>query len=155
MTKAAVLGAGSWGTAFAKVLADAGQDVTVWARRPAIAVSIRERHVNGDYLPALRLPERVTATSDPREALTDADLVVLAVPSQTLRANLSDWARFFVPDSTLVSLMKGIELGTTKRMSEVISEAAGVTPDRVAVVSGPNLAAEIAAEQPAATVIAC
>ena len=153
--KAAVLGAGSWGTAFAKVLADAGQNVTVWARRPAIAVGIRERHVNGDYLPALRLPERVTATADPREALAGADLVVLAVPSQTLRANLSDWARFIVPDSTLVSLMKGIELGTTKRMSEVISEAAGVTPDRVAVVSGPNLAAEIAAEQPAATVVAC
>jgi glycerol-3-phosphate dehydrogenase (NAD(P)+) len=153
--KAAILGAGSWGTAFAKVLADAGQDVTIWARRPTVAVSIREQHVNGDYLPALRLPERVTATVDPREALIGADLVVLAVPSQTLRANLGDWARYITPSSTLVSLMKGIELGTSKRMSEVISEAAAVPPDRVAVVSGPNLAAEIAAEQPAATVVAC
>ena len=152
--KAAVLGAGSWGTAFAKVLADAGQDVTIWARRPSVAVSIREQHVNGDYLPALRLPPRVSATADPREALAGADLVVLAVPSQTLRSNLGDWARFIPPDATLVSLMKGIELGTTKRMSEVIVEVAGVTADRVVVVSGPNLAPEIAAEQPAATVVA-
>ncbi len=153
--KAAVLGAGSWGTAFAKVLADAGQQVTIWARRPAVAVGIREQHVNLDYLPALRLPERVTATVDPRLALEGAELVVLAVPSQTLRGNLSDWSRFIASDATLVSLMKGIEVGTTKRMSEVIVESAGVAPDRVAVISGPNLAAEIAAEQPAATVVAC
>ena len=151
----AVLGAGSWGTAFAKVLADAGQQVTIWARRPSVAVGIREQHVNHDYLPALRLPAQVTATVDPREALAGADLVVLAVPSQTLRSNLSDWSRFIAPDATLVSLMKGIELGSTKRMSEVVTEAAGVTLDRVAVVTGPNLAAEIAAEQPAATVVAC
>jgi glycerol-3-phosphate dehydrogenase (NAD(P)+) len=80
---------------------------------------------------------------------------VLSVPSQTLRGNLAEWATFIEPDATLVSLMKGIELGTTKRMSEVIVEAAEVPADRVAVVSGPNLAAEIAAEQPAATVVAC
>ncbi len=153
--KAAVLGAGSWGTAFAKLLADAGQDVTIWARRPTVAAGIREQHVNLDYLPALRLPRQVTATVDARIALEGASLVVLAVPSQTLRGNLSDWARFIQSDATLVSLMKGIELGTTKRMSEVIVESAGVTSDRVAVVSGPNLAAEIAAEQPAATVVAC
>jgi glycerol-3-phosphate dehydrogenase (NAD(P)+) len=153
--RAAVLGSGSWGTAFGKVLADAGQDVTILARRHSVAVGIREQHVNTDYLPALRLPDRVGATSDPRQALDGAELVVLAVPSQTLRANLSDWARFIRPDATLVSLMKGIELGTSRRMSEVIVEVAGVSPDRVAVVSGPNLAAEIAAEQPAATVVAC
>src|SRR5262249_27302850 len=138
--RAAVLGAGSWGTAFAKLLADAGQQVTIWARRPAVAVGIREQHVNLDYLPALRLPLSVTATADARVALDGAALVVLAVPSQTLRGNLGDWARFIEPDATLVSLMKGIELGTTKRMSEVIVESAGVTLDKVAVVSGPNLA---------------
>ena len=153
--RAAILGAGSWGTAFAKVLADAGREVMIWARRPSIAVSIRERRVNPDYLPALRLPEAVSASFDPREVLHGADLVVLAVPSQTLRGNLADWARFIDGDVTLVSLMKGIELGTSKRMSEVITEAAGVPADRVAVVTGPNLAAEIAAEQPAATVVAC
>lgn len=155
MTAAAVLGAGSWGTAFAKVLADAGTDVTIWARREPVAAAIREYGTNPDYLPAVRLPERVTATSDPGAAITGADLVVLAVPSQTLRGNLADWVTFLAPDATLVSLMKGVELGTSKRMSEVIVETAGVPADRVAVVSGPNLAAEIAAEQPAATVVAC
>jgi glycerol-3-phosphate dehydrogenase (NAD(P)+) len=129
--------------------------VTLWARRPDLATAIRERHVNPDYLPTLRLPTAVTATFDPREALHDADLVVIAIPSQTLRGNLGDWARYISPDATLVSLMKGIELGTLKRMSELIVEAAGVEPDRVAVVTGPNLAPEIAAEQPAATVVAC
>jgi glycerol-3-phosphate dehydrogenase (NAD(P)+) len=155
VSRAAVLGAGSWGTAFAKVLADAGREVTLWARRPVVAAAIRERHVNPDYLPALRLPTAVTATADPREALEGADLVVIAIPSQTLRDNLGGWSRYFAPDATLVSLMKGIELGTLKRMSELIVEAAAVEPDRVAVVTGPNLAAEIAAEQPAATVVAC
>ncbi|GAA4676678.1 NAD(P)H-dependent glycerol-3-phosphate dehydrogenase [Phytohabitans rumicis] len=154
-TTAAVLGAGSWGTAFAKVLADAGADVTIWARREQVAAAIREYGTNPDYLPAVRLPERVTATSDAGKAIAGADLVVLAVPSQTLRGNLANWAAFLEPDATLVSLMKGIELGTTKRMSEVVVETAGVPADRVAVVSGPNLAAEIAAEQPAATVVAC
>ncbi|MFK3980181.1 NAD(P)H-dependent glycerol-3-phosphate dehydrogenase [Micromonospora sp. NPDC050397] len=152
---AVVLGAGSWGTAFAKVLADAGRDVTLWARREHVVDAIRETGRNSEYLPELRLPHRVTATTDAAAAIDGADLVVLAVPSQTLRGNLADWAPFIGPDATLVSLMKGIELGTTKRMSQVIVETAGVAEDRVAVVSGPNLAAEIAAEQPAATVVAC
>ncbi|GAA0801307.1 NAD(P)H-dependent glycerol-3-phosphate dehydrogenase [Spirilliplanes yamanashiensis] len=155
MTRAAVLGAGSWGTAFAKVLGDAGTDVTIWARRERVAAHIREYGVNNEYLPSTRLPERVTATSDPAEALKGADFVILSVPSQSLRGNLADWAPHIGPDATLVSLMKGIELGTTKRMSQVIVETAGVPADRVAVVSGPNLAPEIAAEQPAATVVAC
>jgi glycerol-3-phosphate dehydrogenase (NAD(P)+) len=155
VNRVAVLGAGNWGTAFAKVLADAGRDVILWARRPEIAVAIRERHVNPDYLPALRLPTSVQATIDPRHAIDGADLVVIAIPAQTLRGNLADWARYLGPDVTLASLMKGIELGTLKRMSELIVEAARVDPARVAVVTGPNLAAEIAAEQPAATVVAC
>ncbi|MEU5787027.1 NAD(P)H-dependent glycerol-3-phosphate dehydrogenase [Micromonospora purpureochromogenes] len=150
----AVLGAGSWGTAFAKILADAGRDVTIWARRESVADAIRVHRRNPDYLPDLRLPERVTATGEAAKAISGAELVVLSVPSQTLRGNLADWAGHLAPDSTLVSLMKGIELGTTRRMSEVIVETAGVSPDRVVVVSGPNLAPEIAAEQPAATVVA-
>lgn len=152
--KVAVLGAGSWGTAYGKVLADAGNDVTIWARREEVASAIREYGVNPDYLSSVRLPERVTATSDPEHAIAGAVVVVLAVPAQTLRDNLAGWRGWVDPDATLVSLAKGIELGTTKRMSEVIVEAAGVGPDRVVVVSGPNLAAEVAAEQPAATVVA-
>ncbi|MEV0328226.1 NAD(P)H-dependent glycerol-3-phosphate dehydrogenase [Micromonospora echinospora] len=151
----AVLGAGSWGTAFAKILADAGREVAIWARRRPVAEEIRHRGRNPEYLPDLRLPERVTATADAVEAIAGAEVVVLAVPSQTLRGNLADWAGHLEPDATLVSLMKGIELGTTKRMSEVIVETAKVAADRVVVVSGPNLAPEIAAGQPAATVVAC
>ncbi|MFI7646496.1 NAD(P)H-dependent glycerol-3-phosphate dehydrogenase [Micromonospora sp. NPDC049460] len=151
----AVLGAGSWGTAFAKILADAGRDVTIWARRRPVADTIRAERRNPEYLPDVLLPSRVTATGDAAEAITGAELVVLAVPSQTLRGNLAEWSGYLHPDATLVSLMKGIELGTTRRMSEVIVETAGVAADRVVVVSGPNLAPEIAAEQPAATVVAC
>jgi glycerol-3-phosphate dehydrogenase (NAD(P)+) len=155
VSRAAVLGAGSWGTTFAKVLADAGCDVTLHARRPELAKAITEDGENRDYLPGIRLPDAVRATADPAEALLDAEIVVLAVPSQSLRENLTGWAPLLPSDATLLSLMKGIELGTTKRMSEVIREVTGAGPDRVAVLSGPNLAREIAEEQPAATVIAC
>ena len=155
MTTAAVMGTGSWGTAYAKVLADAGTDVVMWARRAEVAQAVRETHENADYLPGVQLPPNLTATDDPAEALGGADFVVLAVPSQSLRENLGGWAQHLDGASVLVSLMKGIELGTTKRMSEVISEVAGVDPQRVAVVSGPNLAKEIAAGQPAATLVAC
>jgi glycerol-3-phosphate dehydrogenase (NAD(P)+) len=155
MTRAAVLGAGSWGTTFAKVLADAGCQVTLHARRPELAKSITEDRENRDYLPGIQLPSAVRATADPAEALLDAQIVVLAVPSQSLRDNLTEWTTLLPGDSTLLSLMKGIELGTTKRMSEVICEVTGAVPERIAVISGPNLAREIAEEQPAATVIAC
>ncbi|MEV4638611.1 NAD(P)H-dependent glycerol-3-phosphate dehydrogenase [Actinoplanes sp. NPDC049548] len=154
MRRSAVLGAGAWGTAVAKVLADAGSDTTIWARRETVAAAIREHRINEASLPGVKLPERVSATSDLAAAVAGAELVFLAVPSQTLRGNLADWAGHLPPDATLVSLMKGIELGTTKRMSEVIIETARVAPERVVVVSGPNLAPEIAAEQPAATVVA-
>ena len=155
MTRAAVLGTGSWGTAFGKVLADAGHDVVLWARREDIARTVRERHENPDYLPGIALPLNLTATADAREAVHAAELVVLAVPSQTLRANLGAVATALTPGVVLISLMKGIELGTTLRMSEVIREVADVGPDQIAVISGPNLAKEIASGQPAATVVAC
>lgn len=153
--KVAVLGAGSWGTAFSIVLADAGNDVTIWARREEVATSITAGHENIDYLPGIELPRTITATHDPEQALAGADVVVLAVPSQSLRDNLPVFAPYLEPDSVLVSLMKGIELGTLKRMSEVIGEVADVAPERIAVVSGPNLAREIARREPAASVVAC
>jgi glycerol-3-phosphate dehydrogenase (NAD(P)+) len=154
-TRAAVLGAGSWGTTFAKVLADAGCAVTLHARRAELATTIDRDKENPDYLAGIRLPETLRATGDPAEALHGADIVVLAVPSQSLRDNLTEWAPLVPAEATLLSLMKGIELGSTRRMSEVIAEVAGAGPERVAVLSGPNLAREIAEEQPAATVIAC
>lgn len=155
MTRAAVFGAGSWGTTFAKVLADAGGQVTLHARRPELVAAITDTRENPDYLPGIALPAGVRATVDAAEALDGADVVVLAVPSQTLRGNLAEWAPLLPPEATLLSLMKGVELGTTKRMSEVIREVTGAGEDRVAALSGPNLAREIAEEQPAATVIAC
>ncbi|MDH6578932.1 NAD(P)H-dependent glycerol-3-phosphate dehydrogenase [Kitasatospora sp. MAP5-34] len=155
MTRCAVFGTGSWGTAFAMILADAGCEVTLWGRRKELVDAINETHANPDYLPHVTLSDRVCATTDPATALAGADFAVLAVPSQTLRENLAAWAPLVGPETVLVSLMKGIELGTAKRMSEVIQEVAGVGPERVAVVSGPNLAMEIANRQPAASVVAC
>ncbi|WP_327089888.1 NAD(P)-dependent glycerol-3-phosphate dehydrogenase [Nonomuraea sp. NBC_01738] len=155
MTKAAVFGSGSWGTTFAMILARAGTETTLWGRRPEIVEAVEQRHENPDYLPGIALPESLRATTDPQEALDGADFVVLAVPSQTLRANLTTWKPYLPPESVLVSLMKGVELGTTKRMSEVIREVAEVPEHRVAVVSGPNLVPEIARGEPAATVVAC
>ena len=127
----------------------------MWGRRADLVDQINSSHVNGDYLPDLHLPEAISATTDPEEAVDGVDIVVLAVPSQTLRVNLAQWADFLPRHAAVVSLMKGVELGTTKRMSEVIAEVAGVAPERIVVVSGPNLAKEIAAKQPAAAVVAC
>ncbi|MEU7637193.1 MULTISPECIES: NAD(P)H-dependent glycerol-3-phosphate dehydrogenase [unclassified Streptomyces] len=155
MTRCAVFGTGSWGTAFAMVLADAGCEVTLWARRAALVDAINTGRTNPDYLPGVELPEGVRATTDPAEAARGADFTVLTVPSQTLRANLAEWAPLLPSDTVLVSLMKGVELGTAKRMSEVIEEVAKVPAERVAVLTGPNLAKEVAARQPAAAVVAC
>jgi glycerol-3-phosphate dehydrogenase (NAD(P)+) len=137
------------------VLADAGCDVTLCGRRPGPVDAINATRTNPEYLPGVELPEGLRATTDPAEAARGAEFTVLVVPSQTLRDNLREWAPLLEPDTVLVSLMKGIELGTVKRMSEVISEVADASPDRVAVISGPNLAPEIAQRQPAASVVAC
>jgi glycerol-3-phosphate dehydrogenase (NAD(P)+) len=155
VTRATVVGAGSWGTAFAQVLVDSGTETVLLARRPEMAEAINEMHENPDYLPRITLPRALVATSDAAEALDGADLVVLAVPSQTLRGNLAGLLELIPPNSVLVSLMKGVELGTDKRMSEVIREVVDVPSDRVAAISGPNLAREIALREPAAAVVAC
>ncbi|MFI0149832.1 NAD(P)H-dependent glycerol-3-phosphate dehydrogenase [Streptomyces lydicus] len=155
MTRCAVYGTGSWGTAFAMVLADAGCEVTLWGRRAALVDAVNNGRTNPDYLPGVELPASVRATTDPAEAARGAEFTVLAVPSQTLRGNLAAWAPLLPADTVLVSLMKGVELGTAKRMSEVIEEVAKAPAERVAVLTGPNLAKEIAARQPAAAVIAC
>ncbi|WP_411072853.1 NAD(P)H-dependent glycerol-3-phosphate dehydrogenase [Streptomyces sp. cmx-4-25] len=155
MTRAAVFGNGSWGTAFAMVLADAGCEVSLWGRRAELAEEINTTRTNPDYLPGIELPEAVTATADAAEAAADADFTVLVVPSQTLRGNLAAWKPLLAPGTVLVSLMKGVELGTAERMSEVVMEVADVPAERVAVLSGPNLALEIASRQPAAAVVAC
>lgn len=155
MVDAAVMGAGAWGTALAKVLADAGNSVTLWARRPELADELNTTHRNSGYLGDVALPASIRATSDVAEALDGACTVLLAVPAQTLRANLEQWRDGIDGDATLVSVAKGIELNTLLRMSQVIGQVTGADAARVAVVTGPNLASEIVAEQPAATVVAC
>ena len=146
------MGSGSWGTAFAMVLSDAQNQVTLWARRPELAATINAEHRNVDYFPTIALPETLRAGSDPDEVMAGADFVVLAVPSQSLRANLARWQ---IPGGAIVvSLAKGIELGTGLRMSQVIAEAGAIEAERIAVVTGPNLAREIADRQPSASVMA-
>ncbi|WP_140459157.1 NAD(P)H-dependent glycerol-3-phosphate dehydrogenase [Cellulomonas oligotrophica] len=152
--RAAVLGAGSWGTTFAAVMADAGCAVTVWGRDAATVDEIVAEGRNSAYLPGVQLPAGVTATTDPRAALAGADVVAVAVPSQRARAVLGPLADALEPHAVVVSLMKGVELDTDQRMSEVVAQSLRIDADRVAVLSGPNLAREIAERQPTATVVA-
>jgi len=151
----AVMGTGSWGTAFAMVLADAGNEVVLWGRDGRIAEAITATHENPDYHPGVLLPRSVTATVDPASALRGAEVVVLAVPAQSLRGNLTEWSAHVPRGASLVSLIKGIEVGTSLRMTEVAHQVTGIEAARVAAVSGPNLAGEIAERQPAATTVAC
>jgi len=153
--KAAVLGAGSWGTTFAQVLSDAGTGTVLYSRKPELAKAIAGLHENPDYLPGITLTPALDATSDPAEALAGADLVAFAVPAQSLRANLVTWAPLIPPGALLVSLMKGMELGTSLRMSQVIAEVLGADAARVGVVAGPNLAGEIITRQVTAAVVGC
>ena len=155
MVQVAVMGAGSWGTTVAKVFADAGNEVRLWARRTEVADDVRDNHRNSAYLGDIELPDAMTGTTDPAEALNGAEIVVLGVPSQSLRENLQNWKELIGPDASLVSLAKGIEHSSGLRMSQLISEVAEVPSERVAVLTGPNLAREVAQGQPAATVVAC
>ncbi|MET0990740.1 MAG: NAD(P)H-dependent glycerol-3-phosphate dehydrogenase [Glaciihabitans sp.] len=152
-TRVAVLGAGSWGTTFAKIVADGGADVSVWARRPELAREITESKRNSDYLPGINLPRSLRASSRLEEVLDGVTQVFVSVPSQTLRGNLGDFKALIPSDAVVVSLMKGVEKGSGFRMSEVIEQELGIGEDRIAVASGPNLALEIAREQPTAAVI--
>jgi glycerol-3-phosphate dehydrogenase (NAD(P)+) len=152
--RVAVIGAGSWGTTFAKVLADGGADVAVWARRPELAREISQSKRNSDYLPGINLPRAVWASARLPEVLEGAEQVYLSVPAQSLRENLRIVRELIPQDAYIVSLMKGVEKGTRFRMSEVIDQELSVGASRIAVASGPNLALEIAKEQPTAAVIA-
>lgn len=154
MSDIVVLGAGSWGTTVAKVIADGGSEVTLWARREELAKEITETGRNGEYLPGIDLPKNLKATSDVASALAGAKQIYIAIPSQSLRESLTEWKSLISENSTLISLMKGLEQGTGLRMSEVITQVLDCESDRVAVISGPNLALEIAKKEPAAAVCA-
>jgi glycerol-3-phosphate dehydrogenase (NAD(P)+) len=154
VSKVAVMGSGSWGTAFAAMCCDAGESTVLWARREEVAAEIRERHTNAAYLPDIDLPPSLDATSDAEAALRGADVVVLAVPSVGISDQLASWGELIDPDATLASLIKGVDVDTMRFGSQVIADTLDCDPDRVVVVSGPNLAKECAERQPAATVAA-
>lgn len=154
LPRAAVIGAGSWGTTFGKILADGGAQVGMWARRRELADEITRAKRNSQYLPGINLPRTMWASDDLHAVLDGAELVFLSVPSQALRHNLKGLRPILSrTDQPVISLMKGVEKRTNLRMSEVIEQELRCDPDRIAVASGPNLALEIAREQPTAAVI--
>lgn len=166
--KVAIVGAGSWGTAFAKIVADtvethgASTDVVLWGRNADTMSAMADTRINERYFPGVVLSQSIEYTADIQHALAGADIVVLAVPAQSLRENLLKWGSFLEPHAILVSLAKGLERGTGYRMSEVIQEVlTQVSPvnsndisGRICVLSGPNLAKEIIQEEPTASVVA-
>lgn len=149
-----VMGAGTWGTTFAQICAEAGESVRMWSRRAEIAEAITDRHRNPDYLGDHALPESVWATTDAAEAVAGAEVVVIAVPSQVLRTQLEEWADVLPRDAIYTSLIKGIETDTRLRASQVIREVLDVPYSHVVVLSGPNLALECADRMPSAAVVA-
>jgi len=151
LDKVAVIGAGSWGTTVASMAAGSVPTV-LWARRPALALTLEETRENPDHLPGVVLPETLRATSSLEDAVSGSALVVMAVPSHGFRTVLGELAPYLPAGTPVLSLAKGLEQGTHLRMTEVIAEVAPGQP--AGVLTGPNLAREIAAGQPAATVVA-
>ena len=151
-TQVCVVGAGSWGTTVAALVAH-NAPTTLWARRGELADEINSTHVNSAYLAGASLPESLRASTDLEALVANADVVAMAVPSQGFRDVMVEVSRAIRPTTPIVSLSKGLERSTLKRMSEVVAEVAPSNP--VAVLSGPNLAREILAGQPAASVVAC
>lgn len=145
------MGAGSWGTTVAAIAAQR-VPTALWARRPELAAAVGVSHTNPDYLPGVVLPEALRATASLEAAVDGADLVIMAVPSHGFRDVLRQLAPHLPPEVPVLSLAKGLERGSNARMTDVIRQE---LPGRVVgVLSGPNLAREIAVGQPAATVVA-
>lgn len=156
MANITVLGAGAWGTAFGQVLADAGNDVTMWAIEPEIVKAIQTDRRNPVRLPSVeKLPDNMTATGDRAEAVAHADVVVVAIAAQVARKALEEFKGLLPDEALVVSLMKGIEKDTGKRMDQVVEEALDLPANRFLAVSGPNLSKQVAAREPAATVVGC
>ena len=148
-----VIGAGSWGSAFAQILSDAGSDVVLWGRDKAVVQEINESHTNQKFHPGRVLPSSIVATAQISQALA-SEVIVLAIPTQTLRENLRAWVDLAPTDAPIVSLLKGLEVSSTRRVSEIVGDEWQIGSDRFAMVTGPNLAGEIIAREPAAGVVA-
>jgi glycerol-3-phosphate dehydrogenase (NAD(P)+) len=152
VSKVVVLGAGQWGTTMAQVLCDAGNHVLMWGRSQELVDEVNQKHTNSKYLDENVLPVGLKATSLLKEAFEYSNIYVLAVPAQTLRENLKNWKPMFEPNALIISTLKGIEVSTMSRMTEIISEVLGT--QNVAIITGPNLANELVLRQPAGAVAA-
>lgn len=152
MTQVTVFGAGAWGSTMAQVLSDAGNDVLLWGRNTDVVAEINSSHTNAKYLGSHILPSEIRATSDLAEAFAYSSIYVLAIPAQQLRSTLEEWKTFFSSNALIVSTLKGIEISTQLRMTEVIEDVLG--PSRVGIITGPNLADELVLRQPAGAVAA-
>ncbi|HXV72497.1 MAG TPA: NAD(P)H-dependent glycerol-3-phosphate dehydrogenase [Acidimicrobiia bacterium] len=154
MERIAVIGAGSWGTTVASIAARRATTM-LWARRDELARAINRTHTNPDYLPDHELPDQVTASHELEEVVDRAELIVMAVPSHGFRSIFTETAQNLSPNTPIVSLTKGIEQETLATMTEVVHEVdESISRDVVGVVTGPNLASEIVAGQPTASVAA-
>ena len=120
MSRVSVLGSGAWGTTLAQVLCDAGHEVLVWGRNEAVVAEISDLNTNTKFLPGITLPTNLKATTDIKAAFEFCESIVLAIPAQTLRANLKTWAPIFPKNLPIISTLKGIESDTMSRMTEVV-----------------------------------
>jgi len=152
MSKVTVFGAGAWGSTMAQVLSDAGNEVLLWGRSAEVISEINSSHTNRKYLQGHVLPDAIVATTELTAAFNFSDIYILAIPAQQLRSTLQDWKGHFGKDCTIVSTLKGIEISTQMRMTEVIADVLG--SHRVAIITGPNLADELVLRQPAGAVVA-
>jgi len=152
MSKVSVFGAGAWGSTLAQVLCDAGNEVLLWGRKEDVVNEINTKHTNIKYIGQNVLPSEIRATTDLKEAFAFSKTYVLAIPSQELRSTLQLWKQRFSDDCLVVSTLKGIEVSTQMRMTEVLEDVIG--KHRVALITGPNLADELILRQPAGAVAA-
>jgi glycerol-3-phosphate dehydrogenase (NAD(P)+) len=152
--KIAVLGAGSWGTALAGMLGQKHAEVVLWARKPQLADRIRETRQNSEYLANITLPTNVTITADIQVAVQGAEFVIMATPSHAIRETAATIRRQIGTDAVVISVAKGLELGSLKRMSEVLVEELLLPMENIAVLSGPSHAEEVGRRHPTTTVAA-
>lgn len=154
MSSVTVLGAGQWGTTMAQVLVDAGNEVLLWGRSQETVDEINSAHTNSRYLHEIILPTELVATSNIEKAMSYSDHYVIAIPAQTLRENLTIWRPLVSRDARIISTLKGIEVATYMRMTEVLQEVLEIDVAHLAIVTGPNLANELILRQPAGAVAA-
>jgi glycerol-3-phosphate dehydrogenase (NAD(P)+) len=152
--KSTVLGTGAWGTTLAQIIVDAGHDVLMWGRNSDVVAEINEKHSNEAFLSGITLDSRITATTDISAALAFSDLIILAIPAQTLRENLKNWKQYLSSEKALISTLKGIEAQTHTRMTEIIEQELGEGKHQIGLITGPNLADELIIRQPAGAVAA-